>query len=406
MMTPQYLLSMGKGYSPAFRLVFSLNLALWICGLAGPIWAAPDLHLTPAAQEAFSAGTNALRRGDSSAAIEAFQKVLQLDGSFAPAYLNLGLAYDTQKKYDKAIESFSRALKLDNNLGGAAFLLGIDYYQTNQTSNAIKMLQRALKLMPDRGKDIYPWLGKSLLSNGQFKLAIPYLEQAAESSPNDLTLQYQLARAHMLRSEELFEGIKRKDPQSYLVHLILADTYREQENFALAVGEYKNVLHVNPNLPGIHEALGDTYWKMRDFHAAEAEYVSELKVDPYNPGTMFKLGSLLSETDRSDEALPYLEQATRGNPPLAEAYFEIGKIWLRKGRFQDSVSNLERGMTIDSRNASAYFFLGQAYAKLGQTEKSQKAFQMSEALTKKQDEAVQENFKAFVGTYGDGKPKN
>jgi tetratricopeptide (TPR) repeat protein len=390
-------------YPPVFR---PLILALALCWLVAPNFAVQGHHLTPGAQEEFAAGTNALKRGDSAVAIKAFMKVLESDHSFAPAYLNLGLVYHSGKKYDKAIESFSKALELDNNLGGAALFLGIDYCQTSQNSNAIKMLQKALRLMPDRTKDIYPWLGKSFLSSGQLKLAIPYLEQASESSPNDLTLRYDLARAHMMRSMELFEGIKSSDPQSYLVHLILAETYLEQENFELAVGEYKNVLKVNPTLPGVHEGLGNTYWRMRNYHEAEVEFRSELKIDPYNVPAIYKLGRILTETGRLDEAIPYLQEATRRSPSFADAYFEIGKVWFRKEQFKQAVANLERGTSLDPENASAYLFLGQAYAKLGQPEKSRWAFQRNEILNKKQDEAVKDNYNGFVRTYGKGKPKD
>jgi len=393
-------------YLPAFRPVISLGLTLALYWHVAPNLAAQAHHLTPAAREEFAAGTEALKRGDPTAATKAFMKVLEFDNRFAPAYLNLGLVYHSGKEYDKAIQSFSKALELDNNLGAAALFLGIDYCQTSQNSNAIKMLQKALRLMPERSKDIYPWLGKSFLLSGQLKLAIPYLEQASESSPNDLTLRYDLARAHMMRSMELFEGIKSSDPQSYLVHLILAETYLQQENFELAVGEYKNVLNVNPNLPGVHEGLGNTYWRMRKDHEAELEFRSELKIDPYNVPAIYKLGSVLAENGRLDEAIPYLQEATRRSPSFAEAYFEIGKVWFRKGQFKQAVADLERGISLDPENPSAYLFLGQAYAKLGEPEKSRRAFQRNEILRKKQDEAVKNNYDGFVQTYGKGKPKD
>ena len=125
-------------YSPALRPVILLILALVLSCLVAPNLAAQGHPLTPGAREEFAAGTNALKRGDSAAALKAFTKVLELNSSFAPAYLNLGLVYHSGKEYDKAIESFSKALDLDNNLGAAALFLGIDYCQTGQNSNRSK----------------------------------------------------------------------------------------------------------------------------------------------------------------------------------------------------------------------------------------------------------------------------
>src|SRR5438552_9799274 len=98
-------ISVGLG---SFKL--SKISVLWITLLSPALcvhsWSRPasaDEHLRlRSAQETFLAGTDALKRGDFPSAVILFQKVLQTEKGFAPAYLNLGLAYHSSKQYGKA----------------------------------------------------------------------------------------------------------------------------------------------------------------------------------------------------------------------------------------------------------------------------------------------------------------
>src|SRR5439155_25496810 len=104
----QLKMSVGLG---SFKL--SRISVLWITLLSPALcvhsWshqASPDEHLQLRSnQETFLAGTDALKRGDFPTAVILFQKVLETEKGFAPAYLNLGLAYHSSKQYGKAIEA-------------------------------------------------------------------------------------------------------------------------------------------------------------------------------------------------------------------------------------------------------------------------------------------------------------
>ena len=91
-----------------------LSLAL-IQACCGPnAFAGRSADLNPQAQAAFLTGTADLKRGDFQGAIASFQEVLKIDKTFGPAYLNLGLAYNELKQYERAIPSFTKAVELDS----------------------------------------------------------------------------------------------------------------------------------------------------------------------------------------------------------------------------------------------------------------------------------------------------
>src|SRR3989442_7105934 len=98
------------------------------------------------AQESFLAGTSALKRGDLNAAVSAFRRVLELENDFAPGYLNLGLAYHSQKEYEKSIAAFQRTLELDSQMWAADLFLGVDYFEIGLPEKAVKPLEKVLAL--------------------------------------------------------------------------------------------------------------------------------------------------------------------------------------------------------------------------------------------------------------------
>lgn len=145
-------------------------------------------ELSQQAKQNFTAGNDALKRGNYRAAVRAFQEATELAKDFAPARLNLGLAYYGQKDYENAITSFRKALELDAKSPGASLLLGISYFQIDAPEKAIKPLQDALAL---KGQDpeVHRWLGMALLSASKYKQAVPHLEKAVEAFPDDASIQ-------------------------------------------------------------------------------------------------------------------------------------------------------------------------------------------------------------------------
>jgi tetratricopeptide (TPR) repeat protein len=355
-------------------------------------------QLSAADEEAFRRGTEALKTGDYAAAATAFEKVVKSDKGFAPAYLNLGLAYHSEKDYEKAIRSLSRALELDNRLSSAALLLGIDYYILNSPEKAIKFLQQALTLPGSNPQEVCLWLGRAYLAAAQYQNAVPYLEKAAQAYPEDLTVIYSLGRAHLLRSQQVLESLYQKGPRSYMTHFLLGQSYQAMEKYDAAITWYRSALKLNPSLLSAHEALGDIAVRQRKPEEAEKEFRAELQLGPYNAQVKYKLGRLLNQMGRTDEARTELQQAVQLQPSLVQARCELAKIQLRMGQPEEAVKNLEAALATDSQYAPTYLLLGQAFGKLGQQEKAQTMIQRGRALQEATLQQVRENLDAVEPT--------
>ena len=118
----------------------------------------PDVH--------FALGTVHLLRGDNDLAIGEFKNTVELNGSYADAYNNLGFAYLQLENWDEAIEAASKALEQVQyeTPERAMTIQGWAYYKKGDPARAVDLLNRALVIKPQH-------------PDAENKLAMIYLEQ-------------------------------------------------------------------------------------------------------------------------------------------------------------------------------------------------------------------------------------
>ena len=103
------------------RKAWSIPLALLVTGAAATvaIGAGSDDTVSPASLRWVVIGQAALDKGQSSAAIDAFEAALAVDPKDARAFLGIAHAYDAQGLPGRAIKYFREALALEPNDLGA-----------------------------------------------------------------------------------------------------------------------------------------------------------------------------------------------------------------------------------------------------------------------------------------------
>jgi tetratricopeptide (TPR) repeat protein len=63
-------------------------------------------------------------------------KAVKIDRNCVEAYLQLGILYSSQHKYEKAIGFYTKAIELDPKLGEAHYRLGVAYDRTGEQTRA------------------------------------------------------------------------------------------------------------------------------------------------------------------------------------------------------------------------------------------------------------------------------
>jgi tetratricopeptide (TPR) repeat protein len=82
-------------------------------------------------------------------AMEAYQKVLELDPHFAPAHINLGTIHYNMGEFKQAEACYRRAMECDPGYALACFNLGNVLDETGRLREASEMYERAVRLAPE-----------------------------------------------------------------------------------------------------------------------------------------------------------------------------------------------------------------------------------------------------------------
>lgn len=140
-------------------------------------------------------GTLAYRLNDFPQAIEQFQRVLEIDPSFYPAYVNLANMYADGGRLDDAIRMLDRGLVKLPNQPDLLYSKALLHIRQRDYRQAIAQLSDAYEVSPQRA-DIAYALALTLHDTGNPPAAIVVLKQAIERAPNNTQLLVALATYH------------------------------------------------------------------------------------------------------------------------------------------------------------------------------------------------------------------
>lgn len=99
-------------------------------------------------QELFISAVHSEEAGEKLRAIELYEKMLELDPGYAPAYINLGTIYFHLRQFTRAEELYRRATETDPSYVLAFFDLGNVLDELERPDESIDAYQRSVELSP------------------------------------------------------------------------------------------------------------------------------------------------------------------------------------------------------------------------------------------------------------------
>jgi len=171
-----------------------------------------------------------LEAKDDVTAAQIFEKYVQARSNDAKAFLGLGVAQLSQRKYPEARTALERALEIDPNLADAEYELAMVAEQQGATDEAFQRLERTVQLQPQHAMALAS-LGAHYLQTGDLDKARGFLERSVAVNPNNFKSQYDfgLVLAKLGRNDEAQQHLERsqslrnaedlgKSPRSGSVH--------------------------------------------------------------------------------------------------------------------------------------------------------------------------------------------
>ena len=347
-----------------------------------------------AAYEAYLLGKHRFARETTEALAEAvnyFQQAIDLDPSFALAYVGLADSYSLQVYFGslapeeglaKAQAAANKALLLDDQLGEVYNSLAGIKHEGNDPKGAEAMYRRALELNPNYAT-AYIWYGE-LLRNylGRFEEALALDRKAAELDP--LSASIILGVGFDLESLGRFDEALARYQRALEVDPGFAQAYQAigKHHYLSVSGKldegmvwFAKAISLDPGNPLLSADLGFHYLNLGD--PVKAEYWIERSLELGPESFVPNLAMHFLHLYRGDEAaaLDYARRASKLNPLFVPTVLVDHE--LRAGRYPEARALVEKSYpellnegdpTVDGSNWWNAIDLARVLSKAGEQE--------------------------------------
>ena len=130
----------------------------------------------------FNSGVDLYHQRDYAKAIQAYQKVIEIDPRYAEAYNNLGIIYQEAGDFDRALSTYQKAIEINPKYEKALNNLGVLLYLKGRYEESIHAFQKALALNANNIES-HINLGILFKKQGQMEKALESYHRALAINP-------------------------------------------------------------------------------------------------------------------------------------------------------------------------------------------------------------------------------
>jgi tetratricopeptide (TPR) repeat protein len=328
-------------------------------------------------------GEKALAAGRYDEAAQAYEKLRELAPGMAEAHARLGLIYFQQGRFEQAVTSLRQAIKLKPTLPNTELLLAMALSELGRYGEAAPALEKGFARATDPALKRASGLQLQRAYTGlrQDDKAVEVALELTRLYPKDPETLYHSAR--LFANYAYLSTVKLSEvaPDSLWLHLAAGEAYESQGRLDAAIREYKEVLSLQPNRPGVHYRIGRALLALAKQPAdgvasgpeALREFEQELRLDPTNANAAYEAGEIHRKSARFDRAAELFSQAVKYYPDFVEALVALGRTLVSLGKAEQALAPLGKAIALDASNEVAWFQLAQAQRALGNSAEQQKA---------------------------------
>ncbi len=236
----------------------------------------------------------------------------------------------------------------------------------------------ALERDPANG-DLQLGLAYVLIEQGHFANAMPCLESALGSDPENPDTHYLLSR--VARSEDNLELV--------IKHLERARALNPDFEFALrdlaralfecgyadrAVQVIEDGLRRFPESADFHYYLGNIKSARKDYEGAIASYQNALLYEPDYAEVHYNIGHALIEARCAEQALPSLDRALAINPDYVEAHNNRGYVMLALKKYDAALESHRSALRLSPQDTDALHNIGYIHMDMGHVQEAMESF--------------------------------
>lgn len=340
-------------------------------------------------------------------AVEVFDRALELDPRYSAALQGKIAALRLSRQFEPAHEWVAKGLERLANRSEIVAILserGWLFFDQDQFERADECFRQAIRLAPD-------WIQlkfsrvEVLLRTGRFHEGGQILEDLGRAFPEDASVQEQLGRFYIRRSElgraeELFRSILQRDAQNTSALTGLGAVHFERGQYADAEHCFREVLaqsraaiaHTNLAWALVRQVEEDRpvagqqplepeQADLLDRAERECRVALELYPSPAEAAEAFAcLGVIAFKRGIIRDSQQYLRESIRVDPKQGH-YVDLGALYVYTGHHEAAEEQLRRAHEIAPDDTQVHVVLGSLYLQLGKGRSSAREFRHATALS-------------------------
>ncbi|MGB6688723.1 MAG: tetratricopeptide repeat protein [Terracidiphilus sp.] len=309
-------------------------------------------------------------------------------------YAHLGLLEARQEHYQLAIPLYRKALALNPSVPSVRRNLGLAYFKSGDMHGAIHEFTILLKDHPGDFQ-LVTLTGMAHYGLGEYKEAVPYLQQAAAIDKQNLPLRLALAHGCLWTKQyqcvlSTYHEILALNADSAEADMLAGEALDEMKDNAGSTRLFREAAKANPKEPNVHFGLGYLLWTQKQYPEAASEFKAELANDPDHVQSMEYLADTDIQLNQMDSARPLLERVVKLNPSLPLVCLDLGIIYTEQGQKDNAVREFLAAEKLTPNDVDVHWRLGRLYRAAGKTAEAKAEFDKAAALNKAHDEEEHE----------------
>jgi tetratricopeptide (TPR) repeat protein len=254
-------------------------------------------------------GTASLSKGDATAALVEFDKVLARKPSNQLAHYSRAQIFADTDQNDKALADAEQVVFAKPEYLPGRTLLAKILVRLKQCARAAEVLRPAENPLKLDTPSLF-LLGNAYECAGKPELAAGAREEFAVASQADR---------------------KRAEDGTQSKHLVeQANELARQNKFSEGLELLNQALEKDARNGFAYSQKAKIYFSMQKSGEAREAIQQALQIQPFQPDFLYVAGVIAAQQGKQDEALAMFEKVTQINPKEADAHFEMGRIWVQR----------------------------------------------------------------------------
>jgi len=276
--------------------------------------------------------------------------------------------------FDRADSILKKVLQADSKNLPALHILGLIKASQEKFKEAAELLAKAARISPNDASIQYN-LAKAMVDCGEIKESIPHHKKAVELAPNnsEAWLNYGKTLSQLGLHEEALINFEK----AIALNAHFAEAWSNQGNalhelkrYEEAIDCFDTAINLKSGLTEAWSNKGNTLHQLKRYEEAIDCFDTALSHQPNSAAVLSNKGNALNELKRYEEAIDCFDKALNLNPDLAEAWSNQGNTLQKLKRYEAAVYCFDKALNLKPTFTEAWSNKGSALLELKRYEEA------------------------------------